>query len=608
MVKRWIIILLIGIVEIQGIPVLTTAQDQIISSNNDSNVAQQANTYYNQGNVYAASGEMKSAIQAYTQAIRLNPQHEYAYHNRGNAYLSLGYAEQALQDYNHVIEINPYDASVFINRGNAYAKLGQFGAALQDYSQAIHLNPQEMTVYYNRGDVYLETMEFDLALQDFTQVITDNPRDIGAYMKRAEAYWRSDNPQAAIQDYTQIIAIDATMANAYYERAKRYRELEQFESAIDDYTHVIRLQPDNAEAYLFRGFLYEELQNVDAALDDFTQVVALDSDSIGGMGYHSRGKIHLNAGNATLAIQDFTEAIVADPRDDSVLKDRSRAYRQIGEHDKADADLQLYQALQESWFGDTETFQSFMQKGLQAHDNGRYEESLFWYELAWVTERSAWAVYEMGYSYAKMGRDTKALTAFEVAVKLEPRYHQAYAQIGALLTAQQDYIGSNLRYFAAFVLDSENHAYIQNIAVNTSLIDTQTALDVYRLILQRFPNDALILYNFSQLFEDEPLVHTTIEEIDIQALLPDTIAYLAKIPKTPQTIQQAEMDYVMALTYLSHQKIDEAQAYLQTCVENGEEPYKNFCQTIIENDSQVKSFIANTPFLRAIRDIIPLPE
>ncbi len=74
------------------------------------------NANYNRGLAYAKLGEFPAAIEDYTQALRLNPNHAGAYNNRGNAYYKLGEYEKAIADYDACLALNPNFPDVQHNR------------------------------------------------------------------------------------------------------------------------------------------------------------------------------------------------------------------------------------------------------------------------------------------------------------------------------------------------------------------------------------------------------------------------------------------------------------------------------------------------------------
>ncbi len=117
------------------------------------------------GMTYFEQGDDKKAIEAFDEAIRLNPQDAIAYYSRGVAHNRLGQVKRgtgagghsryqsAIKDFDQAIRLNP-QADAYFNRGFAYRKLGQLERAIEDYDEAIRLNPQHAEAYYTRGAIY----------------------------------------------------------------------------------------------------------------------------------------------------------------------------------------------------------------------------------------------------------------------------------------------------------------------------------------------------------------------------------------------------------------------------------------------------------------------
>jgi tetratricopeptide (TPR) repeat protein len=66
-----------------------------------------AMTYVNRGNDYNKLGQYQSAIDAFSEAIRLQPDLTTAYYNRGIAYSNHGQPQLAIEDYNKAIRLQP---------------------------------------------------------------------------------------------------------------------------------------------------------------------------------------------------------------------------------------------------------------------------------------------------------------------------------------------------------------------------------------------------------------------------------------------------------------------------------------------------------------------
>jgi Tfp pilus assembly protein PilF len=110
-----------------------------------------AEFYFERGNEHYIKGNYQSAIDDYSQAIKLDPEDAGAFNNRGSAYHNLKQDERAIEDYDQAIELDPQYAVAFNNRGYAYHDLKQDERAIEDYDQAIELDPQYAVAFNNRG-------------------------------------------------------------------------------------------------------------------------------------------------------------------------------------------------------------------------------------------------------------------------------------------------------------------------------------------------------------------------------------------------------------------------------------------------------------------------
>ena len=94
---------------------------------------------FDEGVQLVESGEFDKAIDAFTGAIRLNPQYAAAFYNRGTAYLNLCQPQRAIEDLDEAIRLNPREAVVYANRAVVYTLLGDNPRAQQDVDQAVAL-------------------------------------------------------------------------------------------------------------------------------------------------------------------------------------------------------------------------------------------------------------------------------------------------------------------------------------------------------------------------------------------------------------------------------------------------------------------------------------
>jgi serine/threonine protein kinase len=227
--------------------------------------------HYDKGEALLEDGEYDEAIEQFTSAITLDPDHADAYNKRGYAYYSKKTYNRAIQDYDKAIALDDEYTEAYRNRGLAYYANGEYDAAIADYTEAIALDDEHARTYYYRGLVYSANGEYD----------------------------------AAIADYDEAIALDDTYADAYTARASSYKALDNYDAAIQNYNEAITLNPESVVAYNNRARAYQDKGELDLAIQDYNTAIELDSEYA--VAYYNRGRVYKDKGDNTQAIADFQD-------------------------------------------------------------------------------------------------------------------------------------------------------------------------------------------------------------------------------------------------------------------------------------------------------------
>lgn len=145
-----------------------------------------------------------SAIELYTEAIRINPNNSSAFNNRGVMRIQTGDFFEAINDFNKAIELNPNSATAYINRGAVKAKIGDIESAMNDYQMAISLNPKSSIAFYNLGTLNFKIRRYHDAEKCFEKALELNPACSEAYIYRGCMQSYSE----AIKDFTTAIELN----------------------------------------------------------------------------------------------------------------------------------------------------------------------------------------------------------------------------------------------------------------------------------------------------------------------------------------------------------------------------------------------------------------
>jgi Tfp pilus assembly protein PilF len=100
---------------------------------------------YNSARGMLQQNDYAGAVDAFTQAINMDPSLAEALVGRATAYMYEGNAEAALQDYNQALQMQPNMAEALYNRGVLLAQTGDEQGAIRDLQQAAQL-------FRDRGD------------------------------------------------------------------------------------------------------------------------------------------------------------------------------------------------------------------------------------------------------------------------------------------------------------------------------------------------------------------------------------------------------------------------------------------------------------------------
>lgn len=112
--------------------------------------------HYKRGLVYLFNKEHNQAIDAFTEAIRLDTKCAAALYDRGNAWTAKNEYDKAIADFSEALRLEPTSDAAYCNRGNAWWFKHQSERALADYLEAIRLDPNQ-AVYYRNCALVLST-------------------------------------------------------------------------------------------------------------------------------------------------------------------------------------------------------------------------------------------------------------------------------------------------------------------------------------------------------------------------------------------------------------------------------------------------------------------
>jgi tetratricopeptide (TPR) repeat protein len=184
------------------------------------------------------------------------------------------------------------------------------------------------------------------AIPFFDQAIKLDPNYTNAYLARAGTLLELEEDERALSDLNQVIKLDPSIFQAYSKRARVYFELQRFKEALSDSSKLVQLAKtpeDKSYALRMRGKLYVQTQQPSLALADYSAAMLVDPKNQ--YNRSERAAIYESNGQYQKAIEDYTAAIkLCGPIDRHRLNyysSRGRLYEKIGRKDLAAADHKI---------------------------------------------------------------------------------------------------------------------------------------------------------------------------------------------------------------------------------------------------------------------------
>ena len=155
--------------------------------------------------VYLARGETDRALASYhaSAGILASPM---AYNNIGNVYAEKRLLDEAIQAYEQAVELDPGYGEAWSNLGLTAQRSGRSGLAARALGHAADLAPGNAEAHYNLG-VALETEgRTSQAVEAYRRVLELQPDRLEALLNLGNLYWGQGRREAAARAYRQFLA------------------------------------------------------------------------------------------------------------------------------------------------------------------------------------------------------------------------------------------------------------------------------------------------------------------------------------------------------------------------------------------------------------------
>ncbi len=305
----------------------------IISSVNGQN----AKKFYKTGEDFYKSGNLKDAINQFTNAISINPEYKEAYIMRGKAYVNIKNYEKAGDDFNRALVFDSQNEEIYYYLGLTYNNLNKYREGLDKLNHATWLNKKYVPAYqekivslialdenYNALKVSDTALALDGSARNyylyglvtqklnsmqksewaFSKAIKEDKKYIDAYVALAGLQTDYLNkPDEAMVHCNDALKIDPNSVSVLVARSRVFVKKLDYRNAIDDISKAIVISPESEDLFLIRGTYYQDFKQYQNSIDDFNKVINLNPKNAEAL--YKRAKSSEEISDFKNAIKDY---------------------------------------------------------------------------------------------------------------------------------------------------------------------------------------------------------------------------------------------------------------------------------------------------------------
>jgi len=289
--------------------------------------------------------------------------------------------------------------------------------AIDQLTQKISERPNDPTLYAARAGLYYEKEGYDEAIQDLQKALSMDSTNVQYLHVLADVYLDYYKSREALETMEKAAVLYPTKIPTLLKLSEFQVILKKYQESMRTIDRVLQIDPQNADAYLMFGLNFKEQKDTVRAINSFQKAVELNPDLIDA--WINLGQLHAGLGNK-IAARYFDNAILIDPKSVASLHAKAQ-YLQ----DKNDlkGSIELYKKINNL---DPQYEEAYYNTGLLYLDLDSIAKAQQAFDLAIkVNPTFVQAYFYRGVAAELQGKKTQAKSDYEQALKLAPDYEKA---------------------------------------------------------------------------------------------------------------------------------------------------------------------------------------
>jgi len=220
------------------------------------------------------SGDLNSAEQVFSDALRHGINHPLVYHNLGVIAQQRGKHLEAVTRFRQALALQPNFGPSRLLLGSSLLALRRNAEAVQQLKRAVALMPEEPQAHVQLLRAYKSSDNWLAAVQECQKLVQLAPQE-PEYSYQLGTAWA----KLSGWSYSQITSINPNSARLHQALGQEYAIQEKYDLAIAAYRQAARADPKLPEIHLAMALIWLELKKLDDALGEVQLELKLAPES-----------------------------------------------------------------------------------------------------------------------------------------------------------------------------------------------------------------------------------------------------------------------------------------------------------------------------------------
>ena len=291
----------------------------------EASVRERSQAHLIRGLVHVARRESSEAIDALTEALKVDPTNTEALKELGKEFFRNRKYAEALNYFKTNKKLSKGDPEVQLSVVKSHIGLAQYDEAIKELKKGAKAFPSDARFPYYLGVIDEQGSNWFEAQQNYRKAIQINPRDIKAHVRLATLLLRDNKPEKARELLTRAEKLGATRdAELAVEVGQAYLMLGDEEKALGLFESAIARNASNLDARIKLARFYLESKDSEKAMEQLKQF--MDTNTQDAQLNMLLADVLREQGQYERSIELLDRLIEADPKNARYVFKRGLAY------------------------------------------------------------------------------------------------------------------------------------------------------------------------------------------------------------------------------------------------------------------------------------------